>query len=91
MVQLTPVELRQLTRKTSNGEIITLICECLLKVITGNAPIKIVNIERFETAYKYLITPEASVVKKTCKRRFPFSATNKLFLLQVPHNLIMTA
>ena len=56
MVQLKPDQLRRLFRKTSNREIITL--------VNGNVPVKIANIERFETAYKYLITPKTSVVKK---------------------------
>ena len=64
MVQLKPDQLRRLIRKTSNREIITLICECLLNVVNGNVPVKIANIERIETAYKYLITPKTSVVKK---------------------------
>ena len=41
MVQLTPDQLRQLIRKTSNLEIIALICECLLNVVNGNVPVKI--------------------------------------------------
>ena len=64
MVQLKPDQLRRLIRKTSNREIKTLICECLLNVVNGNVPVKIANIEQFETAYKYLITPKTSVVKK---------------------------
>ena len=64
MVQLTPDQLRRLLRKTSNREIITLIWECLLNVVNGNLPVKIANIERFETAYKFLITPKTSVIKK---------------------------
>ena len=63
MVQLTPDQLRRLDKKTSNREIITLICECLLNVVNGNVPFKIANIERFETAYKYFITPKTTVVK----------------------------
>ena len=51
MVQLKPDQLRRLIRKTSNREIITVICECLLNVVNGNVPVKIANIERFETAY----------------------------------------
>ena len=66
MVQLKPDQLRRLTRKTSNGEIITLICDYLLSLVNGNVPVKIANIERFKTAYKYLITPKTSIDKKTC-------------------------
>ena len=40
MVQLKPDQLRRLIRKTSNSEIITLICECLLNVVNGNVPVK---------------------------------------------------
>ena len=65
MVQLKPDQLRRLIRKTSNREIITLICECLLNVVNRNIPVKIAKIERFETAYKYLITPKTNVVKKS--------------------------
>ena len=68
MVQLTPDQLKRLIRKTSNREIITLICECLLNVVNGNVPVKIANIESFETAYKYLITPKTSVVKKRANK-----------------------
>ena len=64
MVQLTPDQLRRLIRKTSNREIITFICEYLVNVVNGNVPVKIATIERFETAYKYLITPKPCVVKK---------------------------
>ena len=63
MVQLKPDQLRRLTSKTSKCEIITLICECLLSVVNGNVPVKIASIERFETAYKFLIIPKTSVVK----------------------------
>ena len=66
MVQLTPDQLRRLIRKTSNREIKKVICECSLKVVNGNVPVKIAKIKRFETAYKYLITPKTSVIKKTC-------------------------
>ena len=52
MVQLKPDQLRRLIRKTPNREITTIICECLLNVFNGNVPIKVANIERFETAYK---------------------------------------
>ena len=52
MMQLKPDQLRRLTKKTSNCEIITLICEWLLNVVNGNVPVKIANIERFETAHK---------------------------------------
>ena len=62
MVQLKPDQLIRLSRKNSNREIITLICEFLLNVVNGNVPVKIANIERFETAYKYFITPKTSVV-----------------------------
>ena len=58
MVQLKPDHLRRLIRKTSNREIITLICDCLLNVVNGNIP------ERFETADKYLVTPKTSVFEK---------------------------
>ena len=64
MLQLKPDQLRQLIRKISNRGIITLICECLLNAVNGNAPVKIANIERFETTYKYLITSKTSVVEK---------------------------
>ena len=50
MIQLKPDQLRRLIRKTSNREIITLICDCFLKVVNGNVPVKIENIERFEKA-----------------------------------------
>ena len=79
MVQLKPDQLRRLIRKTSNR---------LLNVVNGNVPVKIANIERFETSYKYLITPKTSVFKK---RAIILSKVNTLFLLQVPHNLMMTA
>ena len=52
MVQLTPDQLKRLIRKTSNHEVITLICEYLLNVVNGNVPVKIAIFERFETAYK---------------------------------------
>ena len=64
MVQLKPDHLKRLIRKTSNREIITLICECLLNVVNGNITVKIANIERFETADKYLVTPKTSVFEK---------------------------
>ena len=64
MVQLTPDQLRRLIRTNSTREIITLICIFLLNVANGNVPVKIANIQKFETAYKYIITPKASIVKK---------------------------
>ena len=63
MVQLKPDQLRQFFRKTSKREIITRICEWLLKVVDRNVPVKIANIQQFETAYNYLITLKTSVVK----------------------------
>ena len=64
MVQLTPDQVKRLIGKTSNREIIALICECLLNVVNGNVPVKIANINQFETAYKYFTNPKTSVVKK---------------------------
>ena len=64
MVQLKPDHLRRLIRKTSNREIITLICDCLLNVVNGNIPVKVASIERFKTADKYLVTPKTSVFEK---------------------------
>ena len=64
MVQLKPDHLKRLIRKTSNREIITLICECLLNVVNGNITVKVANIERFETADKYLVTPKTRVFEK---------------------------
>ena len=46
MVQLTPDHLRRLIRKTSNRQIITLICECFLKVVNGTVPVEIAKIEQ---------------------------------------------
>ena len=64
LVQLTPDQLRRLIRKTSNREIKTLICECLVNVVNRKVSVKVANIEQFETAYNHLITPKISVVKK---------------------------
>ena len=51
MVQLKPDQIRRLIQKTLSCEIITHICESLLDVVNGNVPVKILNIEYFETAY----------------------------------------
>ena len=64
MVQVNPEQPRLLIGKTAHREIITLICECLLSVVNANVPVKVAVIQPFETAYKFLITPKASAVKK---------------------------
>ena len=49
MVQLKPDQLRRLIRKTSNREIITLNCECLLNVVNGNVKSQTSNDSRQHT------------------------------------------
>ena len=88
MVQLNPTQLRGFIRKkTSNSQIISNVCECLLNVVNGNVPVSIPNINKFETAYKILINPKKSPEKKTSyyteQTRILSNQTNTLFLLQV--------
>ena len=65
MVQLNPTQLRGFIRKkTSNSQIISVVCECLLNVVNGNVPVSIPNLNKFETAYKILINPKTSPEKK---------------------------
>ena len=65
MVQLNPTQLRGFIRKkTSNSQIISVVCECLLNVVNGNVPVSIPNLNKFETAYTILINPKTSPEKK---------------------------
>ena len=64
MVQLNPSQLRSFIRKTSNRNVISVICECLLNVVNGNVRVNIPNIHNFEEIYKLLINPETNPDRK---------------------------
>ena len=65
MVQLNPTQLRGFIRKkTSNSQIISVVCECLLNVVNGNVPVSIPNLNKLERAYKILVNPKTIPEKK---------------------------
>ena len=64
MVQLNPSQLRSFIRKTTNPQVISVICECLLNVVNGNVSVNIPNIENFEVAYKLLISRKTKLERK---------------------------
>ena len=55
MVQLNPSQLRSFIRKTSNRNVISVICECLLNVVNGNVRVNVPNIHNFEEILKLLM------------------------------------
>ena len=64
MVQFNPSQLRSFIRKTTNPQVISVICECLLNVFNGNVWVNIPNIENFEVAYKLLISRKIKLERK---------------------------
>ena len=59
MLQLNPTQLRGFIRKkTSNSQVISVVCECLLNVVNGIVPVSIPNLNKFERACKILISPK---------------------------------
>ena len=64
MVELNPSQLRSFIRKTTNPQVISVICECLLNVVNGNVSVNIPNIENFEVAYKLLISRKTKLERK---------------------------
>ena len=64
MVQLNPSQLRSFIRKTTNPQVISVICKCLLNVVNGNVSVNIPNIENFEKAYKLLISRKTKLEPK---------------------------
>ena len=65
MVHLNPTELRGFIRKkTSNSQVISVVCECLRNSVNGNVPVSLPNLNKFERAYKILINPKTSPEKK---------------------------
>ena len=65
MVQLNPSQLRSFIRKSSNTQVISVVCECLVNVVNGNVPVSIPNLNNFEETYKILINPKTSLGKKS--------------------------
>ena len=59
MVQLNPSQLRSFIRKTTNPQVISVICECLLNVVNGNN-----NGKNFKVAYKLLISRKTKLERK---------------------------
>ena len=63
MVQLNPTQLRGFIRKrTSNSQIRTVVCECLLNVVNGNVPVS-KNLNKFERCSKF-----KSIQKRVLKK-----------------------
>ena len=64
MEELNPSQLRRFIRKSLNTQVISVVCECLLKVVNGNVPVSILNLNNSEETYKILINPKTSLEKK---------------------------
>ena len=64
MVQLNPSQLRSFITKTSNRNVISVICERLLNVVNGNVRVNIPNIHNFEESYKLLINAQTNLDRK---------------------------
>ena len=65
MAQSNPIQLQRFIRKSSNIQVISVVCECLLNVVKGNVPVSIPNFNNFEEAYKILINRKTSLEKKS--------------------------
>ena len=65
MVQLNPFQIRSPVGKSSNTQVISVICKCMLKVINGNLPVSIPNLNNFEETHKVLINPKTGLEKKS--------------------------
>ena len=65
MVQLNPIQTRSPVRKSSNTQVISVVCECMLKVVNGNLPVSIPNLKNFEETHKVLINPKMGLEKKS--------------------------
>ena len=63
IVQLNPSQLGSFIRKSSNTQVISVVCECLLNVVNGNVPVSIPILNKFEEKYKILLNPKTSVEK----------------------------
>ena len=55
----------ELYLKSSNTQVISVVCECLFNAVNGNVPVSIPNPNKFEETYKILINPKTSLEKKT--------------------------
>ena len=64
-VQLNPTILRSFIGKSSNTQVISVVCECLLNVVNGNVPVSFPNLNNFEETYKILIHAKTSLEKKS--------------------------
>ena len=64
ILQLNPSQLRNFIRKSSNTQVISVVCECLFNAVNGNVPVSIPNPNKFEETYKILINPKTSLEKK---------------------------
>ena len=64
MVQLKLDQLRRFISKNFKLRDHNTYLRMIAHVVTGNVPVKISNNERFETAYKYLITQKPLLSKK---------------------------
>ena len=58
-------QLRSFIRKSSNTQVISVVCECLLNVVNGNVPVSFPNLNNFEETFKILINPKPSLEKKS--------------------------
>ena len=85
MVQLNPSQLQSFFRKSSNTQIISVVCECLLNVVNGNVPVSITNLNNFEEKYRNLINPEMSLEKNS-----PVILSKQIFYLII-HILFFAA
>ena len=63
LVQMNPSQLRSFIRKASNSQVITVVCECWLKVVNGNVPVSIPKFINFEETYINLNNPKTSLKK----------------------------
>ena len=64
MVQLNPSQRRSFIRKTTNPQVISIMCECVLNVVNGNVSVIIPNIENFVVACKLLICRKTKLERK---------------------------
>ena len=64
MVKLKLSQLRSFIRKSSNTQVISVVCKSLLNAVNGIVPVGIPNLKNFEGTYKILINPKTSLEKK---------------------------
>ena len=65
MIKLNQSQFRGFIRKkTSNSQIISVVCGCLLSVVNGNVSVSVPNLNNFEKAYKFSTNSKMILEKK---------------------------